>query len=197
MDTFVVEGLLLFTKHSIMKKLLLFLICATLVLPAAAQETSSEKNVLKINTMSLVIGTGSIFYERAFKDNLSGQLGLGYLNYGKDDDRFSGLFITPEVRLYPKQNAIDGMFVAPYLRYNGLSLKVTDGGKASITSIGGGVAVGRQWITNSGFTMDLFFGGHYMSATVKAEDESGTDVFDASVFDGFGVRMGFALGFAF
>lgn len=180
-----------------MKKLLLILVAVCLLVPVKAQEASSEKNVLKVNTLSLFLGTGSVFYERAFTDNLSGQLGFGYLNYGKGDDRFSGLFLTPEVKLYPKQNAIDGMYVAPYLRYNGLSLKVEDAGKASVNSIGGGVAFGRQWVTNSGFTMDLFFGGHYMKASVKAEDETGTEQFDAGLFDGFGFRLGFAIGFAF
>lgn len=182
---------------NLMKKLLLIIVAVALLVPAKAQETSTEKNVLKVNTLSLFLGTGSIFYERAFKDNLSGQLGFGYLNYGKGDDRFSGLFLTPEMRFYPKQNAIDGMYVAPYLRYNGLSLKVESEGKASLTSIGGGVAFGRQWVTNSGFTMDLFFGGHYMSASLKAEDENNNEAFDAGLFDGFGFRLGFALGFAF
>lgn len=180
-----------------MKRLLLLVVVVSLMMPVKAQETSTEKNVLKVNTLALVLGTGSIFYERAFNDHMSGQLGFGYLNYGKGDDRFSGLFLTPELRLYPKKNAIDGMYVAPYLRYNGLTLKVESAGKATVSSIGGGLALGRQWVTNSGFTMDLFFGGHYMSASVKAEDESGDDVYDAGLFDGFGIRIGFALGFAF
>jgi hypothetical protein len=180
-----------------MKKVLLVVVILSLILPVKAQEVSTEKNVLKVNTLALVLGTGSIFYERAFTDNISGQLGFGYLNYGKGDDRFSGLFLTPEMRFYPKKNAIDGMYLAPYLRYNGLTLKAENVGKATLTSIGGGVAFGRQWITNSGFTMDLFFGGHYMGATLKAEDENNNEAFDASVFDGFGIRIGFALGFAF
>lgn len=180
-----------------MKKILLLLVAVSVLMPAKAQETSSEKNVLKVNTLSLIIGTGSIFYERALTDNLSGQLGAGYLNYGVSGDRFSGLFLTPEVKIYPKANAIDGMYVAPYLRYNGLTLKTESEGKATLTSIGGGVALGRQWITNSGFTMDLFFGGHYMGANVKIKDGADNETFNARAFDGFGVRVGFALGFAF
>lgn len=181
-----------------MKKILLVILTVFIVLPTIAQsEVSTEKNVLKVNTLSLFLGTGSVFYERAFTDKISGQLGIGYLNYGKGDDRFSGLFLTPEMKFYPKSNAIDGMYLAPYLRYNSLTLKVETEGKASVSSIGAGVAAGRQWVTNSGFTMDLFFGGHYMSASVKAEDENGTEAYDAGLFDGFGFRIGFALGFAF
>lgn len=179
-----------------MKKLLLIiLVFVTIGMPVFAQETSAEKNVLKVNTLSLFLGTGSVFYEHGFSDKVSGQLGIGYLNYGVSENRFSGLFITPELRYYPKGNAIDGMYVAPYLRYQNLTVKV-DPSKASLTNVGGGLAFGRQWITKSGFTMDLFLGGHYTTAKLKVDSGSESD-FSIGAFDGFGVRIGFALGFGF
>jgi hypothetical protein len=181
-----------------MKKILLFVVAVSLVVSSFGQEksdVSTRKNVVKVNTMSLVLGTGSLFYEHGFTDKLSGQLGVGYLNYGKDDNRFSGIFLTPELRFYPMSNAIDGVYIAPYLRFQNLTVKV-DPDKASLTNIGGGVAFGRQWVTKSGFTMDLFVGGHYTSA--KLDVETGTsEEFNSGLFDGFGVRIGFALGFAF
>ena len=180
-----------------MKKVVLLTLAMLLTFGSFAQDkpVSTEKNVLKVNTLSLILGTGSVFYEHGFSDKVSGQLGLGYLNYGNSGNRFSGLFITPELRFYPKSNAIDGMYLAPYLRYQNLSVKV-DPDKASLTNFGGGVAFGRQWITDSGFTMDLFFGGHYTSASLDIESGSESD-FNISAFNGFGFRMGFALGFAF
>lgn len=179
-----------------MKKLLLIvLVIATLGMPVLAQEASTEKNVLKVNTLSLLLGTGSVFYEHAFSNNISGQLGLGYLNYKVSGNGFSGLFITPELRYYPKGNAIDGMYLAPYLRYQNLTVKV-DPSKASLTNVGGGLAIGRQWITKSGFTMDLFFGGHYTTAKLNVKSGAEDD-FSIGAFDGFGVRIGFALGFGF
>lgn len=166
-------------------------------IPSFAQESnvSEEKNVVKINTLSLIVGTGSIFYERKFEDNLSGQLGVGYLNFGNDDTRFSGLIVTPEARFYPKKDAIDGLYLAPYGRYQNYSLKSGDD-KATYFNIGGGIVIGRQWIKESGFTMDLFFGGHYGSG--KIDVESGTEEsFSTGIFDGFSTRMGFSIGFAF
>ena len=58
------------------------MLLAIIAIPSIAQESneSEEKNVLKVNTLSLIIGTGSIFYEREFTDNLSGQMGVAYLN---------------------------------------------------------------------------------------------------------------------
>lgn len=181
-----------------MKKTLLILLAAIILVPSvvAQSETSSEKNVLKVNTLSLFLGTGSIFYEHGFSDKISGQLGLGYLGYKAGGTKFSGLFLTPELRLFPKGNAIDGFYIAPYLRYQNLSLTITDG-KGTLSSMGGGLAFGRQWITKSGFTMDLFFGGHYSSANVKAESGATESSFNVNAFKGFKPRIGFALGFAF
>jgi hypothetical protein len=184
-----------------MKKFIAIALIGMLALPIFAQnkpERSEEKNVIKLNTLSLIIGTGSVFYERHLTDNISGQLGVGYLNYsigdGDDKAKFTGLFLTPEVRIYPFGNAIDGMYIGPYFRYFNLSLS-DDIDKASYTNLGGGATLGRQWIFNSGFTIDLFVGGHYGKGSLKLE--SGTETFDTDLFEGFRTRFGFALGFAF
>lgn len=183
-----------------MKKTFILLIVVVLTIPVFCQEASdvsTEKNVLKINTLSLFVLTPSIFYERKISDMTSAQLGFGYMGYKVSDVRFTGLIITPEFRIYPKKNAIDGFYVAPYLRYMNLSVKsTTDNTKASLSVMGGGLLLGRQWITKSGFNMDLFFGGHYASGSAKANSGE-TDWFDSDLFSGFRTRVGFALGFAF
>jgi hypothetical protein len=183
-----------------MKKLLLFLVVIMLAIPLFAQEksdVSTEKNVLKINTLSLFLGTGSIFYERKVSDMTSAQLGVAYLGFKFSDTKFTGLILTPEFRIYPKKTAIDGMYIAPYLRYQNYTLSnASTSTKGTLSSIGGGLLFGRQWITKSGFTMDLFFGGHYGSSSVKATSGN-VSTFNTNLFSGFGVRVGFALGFAF
>jgi hypothetical protein len=182
-----------------MKKTLIILLAVIFSFPAFSQEKTTsvaiEKNVLKINTLSLILGTGSIFYERKLSDAMSGQLGVAYLSYKFSGTRFSGLILTPEVRFYPKKNAIDGMYVAPYVRYQNYTLSDASA-KGTLSSIGGGLLLGRQWVKASGFTMDLFFGGHYGSSSVKATEGSVT-TFDTKLFSGFGFRVGFALGFGF
>ncbi len=157
-------------------------------------DVSPEKNVLKVNTLALIIGTGSVFYERELSDLISGQFGVSYLNYKINDVKFSGLILTPEMRLYVKKNAIDGFYVAPYLRYQNYSFDAADA-NGSLISIGGGAAFGMQWIFQKGFVMDLFFGGHYTSADAKLK--SGNEIPDITSFDGFRTRVGFSLGFAF
>ncbi len=179
-----------------MKKILAILLVIVFAVPAFGQEkttsVSTEKNVLKINTLALIIGTGSIFYERKISDLTSLQMGVAYLGYKFSDTKFTGLILTPEFRIYPKKNAIDGMYIAPYLRYQNYSVSNTSTtDKGTLSVMGGGLLFGRQWITNSGFTMDLFFGGHYGSAKVTVD--SGQDTFDKNMFSGFGMRAGFAL----
>jgi hypothetical protein len=180
-----------------MRKLLIILVAIVLAVPALAQDqptVAPEKNVFKINTLSLLLGTGSIFYEHRFSDLTSGQLGLAYMGVKISDTRFRGFIVTPEVRFYPKKNAIDGFYVAPYIRYQNYTLE-NGSDKGTLSSIGGGLLVGRQWIKKSGFTMDLFFGAHYGSSNVKVN--SGSDSFNTNLISGFGIRAGFALGFAF
>jgi hypothetical protein len=182
-----------------MKKALIIFIVIVLTVPSFSQEKpdiSTKQNVFKINALSLLIGTGSIFYERKLSELTSAQLGVSYLNYTFGDTKFAGLILTPECRLYATRNAIDGFYVAPYLRYQKFTLEYNpDASKGSFISMGGGVVVGQQWITHSGFTMDLFFGAHYSSGSVKVD--SGTDRFNLNLFKGFRPRAGFAIGFAF
>jgi len=183
----------------IMKKLFSIMLSLVLGMSLFAQDKpaqSADKNVVKINTLSLFLGTGSIFYERKISDLTSAQMGVGFMSFKLGDTKFTGLILTPEVRLYPKKNSIDGVYFAPYLRYQTFGVENKEvATKGTLTSMGGGVLIGKQWITDSGFTMDLFFGGHYGSAKVEAD--SGSDSFDSDYFNGFKTRVGFALGFAF
>ena len=180
-----------------MKKVIILFLAILFVIPSFSQEkplVAPEKNVLKINSLSLFLGTGSVFYERKLSDQTSGQLGLAYVGLKFQDTKFTGILLTPEFRIYPKKNAIDGFYVAPYLRYQNYTLQ-SGVNKGSLSSIGGGVLLGRVWITKSGFTMDLFFGGHYGTSNIKVD--SGTDSFKTDFITGFGIRVGFAVGFAF
>ena len=183
-----------------MKKFLLLLFAVFLTASVPAQDkqfSSTEKNVFKVNTLSLLIGTGSVFYEREFSDLLSGQMGVSYTNFKFWDTRFKGTTLTPEVRIYPKKNGVDGFYLAPYFRYQQYSLEDDDEDfRNTLTSFGGGFLLGRQWIRESGFTMDFFFGGHYGKADTS-EEESGINQSSYNIFEGFKMRTGFALGFAF
>src|ERR1035437_2716793 len=115
-----------------MKKILLLsLFC--LVLSNAWSQTE-EKNVIKFNPLSALLGTGSVFYEHKIDDKHSWQLGVAYMGLKLDNIKYSGLAITPEYRIYIKKNALSGLYLGPYLRYQNYTLKTTDTDRGSYTS---------------------------------------------------------------
>lgn len=177
-----------------MKKILaLTLLVAALL--SGKTYAQSESHTIKINPLSALLRIGSVFYEQKLTDKSSVQLGLAYTGIKFDDTKFSGLMVTPEYRFYPKENALNGLYVAPYLRYQNFNVKDnTDTGKYN--SFGGGVVLGRQWVYSSGFTLDLFFGPSYNAGKFKADDGSNDVNINASI-DGFGIRTGILIGFGF
>lgn len=163
---------------------------------SSAEKTSdSHKQTLKINTLSLLLGTGSIFYERKLAENRSVQFGTAFLRYKFDETTFTGLILTPEYRFYVRNNALSGPYLAPYARFQNFSLK-SGGDKGTYRNVGGGFLIGRQWVTNSDFTMDLFFGGHYGNGKISV-DSGDEEEFETEQFEGFRPRVGFAIGFSF
>ncbi len=180
-----------------MKKLLLFALVALAGMHLHAQ--GPQSNAIKINPLSLFLATGNVAYERAVADNQSVQLGLFYSGVGLGDIKYSGLGITPEYRFYfaGRKEALNGVYAAPFLRYQSFSLKdksTTD--EAKYSSFGGGAIIGWQKMWDSGFVLDLFAGPSLNSG--KFKNESDEDEFDiSSGIDGFGIRTGITLGFGF
>jgi hypothetical protein len=180
-----------------MRKIFLLLIAiitmGTSVLAHSNTDEQESKNTIKVNTLSLLVGSGSIFYEREIAPNSSLQLGTLYMNYKISDFRYTGLILTPEYRFFPRGNAINGMYVGPYLRIQNYSASVSSD-KVNYFTFGGGGVIGRQWIRPSGFTMDLFAGLHYSKSKLTAGEAFEDNKIN---FSGIGTRIGFAIGFSF
>lgn len=100
-----------------MEKLISLTILVMLAMSMTAQEKSAvseEPNVVKVNTLSLLLGTGSLFYERKLSDNLSGQMGVGCLSYRIEDSKFSGLILLPpRYAFIPKAMPLMGSTLLP------------------------------------------------------------------------------------
>ncbi|GAA4037430.1 hypothetical protein GCM10022409_23060 [Hymenobacter glaciei] len=182
-------------------------VAASLLLGSTA--ASAQTNALKVNLLSPLFKTGSFFYEHKLNDASSLQLGGLFTYWGLGDTKISGFAITPEYRRYlsNETQAIEGFYVAPFLRYQnlGLSMQTTtfDGtqatAKATLNTIGGGVVVGHQWIYRQRVTLDTFFGPSYNSNFTELKTSGGesADSFDVGSFKGFSLRTGITLGVAF
>jgi hypothetical protein len=166
-----------------------------LSLPLAAQ---NPQNLFKVNLFSPLVRTGSFFYERALNDDSSIQLGFFYSGASIGDTKLRGFGLTPEYRFYLSEKpAPRGIFVAPFARYQSFNLTVEgESGKASLSTIGGGLLVGVQTILKDRISLEAFIGPSYSSSKldVTSGDE---DDFEFGSLDGFGVRFGVTIGIAF
>lgn len=162
-------------------------------------ESKAQSNAVKINILSPIVSTANVAFEHVLSENSSIQLGVFYTGAKVSDLKYSGVGITPEYRIYLSEtSAPAGFYVGPYLRYQSQKLTIEDGsGKASFSSFGGGVVIGKQWVFKQRVTFDIFLGPGYNAGNIKVESGS-EDEFDLSgAFDGFGLRSGVTLGIAF
>ena len=177
---------------------------------AQVRRTQAEPSptvVVKANVLSPFVLTASGFVEVAFAPHMSAQLGAFTTGASYKDVKFSGHGFTPEVRYYfsETKEAPRGAYVAGYGRILDYKLTVDDEeeGKtyeASYKPIGAGVAIGNQWIFNSGISVDLFMGLGVNGGSLKVK--SGTkDDFDLGFLNlvGSGVRFrpGLTVGYSF
>jgi hypothetical protein len=177
-----------------MKKITL-LVLSMLMLSAGLH--AQKMNAVKTDLFSAFLRTGVIKYERAFNENLSAQLGFFYTGYspGDSDAKLSGWAITPEFRLYLSDTpAPAGFYLAPNFRY----MKQTAEDEmtnetASLTSLGLAINLGKQWIFKDIVVVDAWLGPAYNFRTL--DDPSGE--VDVEGADGFGIRLGVAIGIAF
>ncbi|HWA35959.1 MAG TPA: DUF3575 domain-containing protein [Cyclobacteriaceae bacterium] len=167
------------------------------VLTAFALSANAQGSVIKLNIFSPIVSTFNVQYEKTTKADQSFQLGFFYSGYSSSDTKFNGFGITPEYRFYLSDtDAPQGVYMAPFLRYQSFNASnASTNTKGSLTSFGGGVILGKQWIFKEHISLDIFIGPSYYSSNVKIE--SGSPTIDATPFDGFTVRAGVCFGYAF
>ena len=156
---------------------------------------NGQGNVIKINILSPVVKTFNIQYEKKLSAASSFQLGFFYTGYSTGSTSFSGFGLTPEYRFYLSDTeAPKGVYAAPFVRYQNFTL--TNGGdKGTLSLIGGGLILGKQWLFKEKFALDIFIGPSYSSGSTKVT--SGSNSFDTGSFGGFSVRTGICFGYAF
>ena len=182
-----------------MKKLTFGLVLLAAGLIFSSTVFGQKKNAIKVNIFSPIVRTGSFFYERALNEGASAQLGFFYTGYKITDTKFSGFGITPEFRFYPsKKEDMKGFYLAPFLRYQSFTLE--DEGlvvsKGTLSTFGGGLLIGGQFLFGDIVTLDIFIGPGYNSGSIKV-DSGNESAFSTGAFDGFGVRTGVTIGLAF
>ena len=201
----------------------LALLFSALMLASLCKAQTEKKNIIKVNFLSPIASTLSLFYERKVSKSLSLQLGLAYTGAsvtGTSSITFNsntitetsktsinGFYVTPELRYYlSDKDAPQGFFIAPYLRYQnfGLSTKYTGTqsgipeSKATFSSFGGGVLIGGQWIFKDRISLDVWGGPSYNNANFKVTAGDKDDFILGNLgISNFGLRFGATVGVAF
>lgn len=181
-----------------MKKVFIAAVLVAASFGLKAQDNGVQ-NAIKLNPLSLIFATGNVAYERAVSENSSAQLGFFYSGVSLGDVKYSGWGVTPEYRFYiaGAKEVMNGVYVGPFVRYQNFTLKDENSSyESTFSSFGGGAVIGWEKTWASGFVLDIFVGPAYNSGKFKSESDE--NVFDIKGgIDGFGLRTGITLGFAF
>jgi hypothetical protein len=179
-----------------MKKILL-LCAACLVLLSGLQ--AQKRTTVKTDLFSVILRTGTLKLERALNEDISLQLGFLYTGYHPRlvETTLTGFGITPEFRYFLSATpAPNGTYLAPNARY--LQLTVADpdvDDEGVLTNISFGLNLGYQVILKDLIVIDAWVGPTYNLRTLEATSED-IEVGIAEV-NGFGLRIGVAIGLAF
>lgn len=164
----------------------------------AAAQVSGAQTVIKLNPLSLFVGTANVKVERRLSSRFTAQLGLhiggSRLKY-KADSLPHGIHyfltgITPEFRYYIAFNRVanpKGLYVGAFCRYVYASERYPSYAqdpdapapvrgvallKRNVVALG--FMVGYQWISKQGFTVDVFIGPQYSSSATRRRVICGT-----------------------
>jgi hypothetical protein len=179
-----------------MKKLALFAIAAFIL---STGLMGQKMNTVKTDLFSPFIRTGVLKYERAFSENMSLQLGFFYTGISPRDTEstLNGWGITPEFRFYLSDTpAPNGTYLAPNIRYYSLTAKdPTVNAEATLTNFSFAFNLGKQVVLKDIIAIDAWVGPSYNFRNL--DDPSGEVEAGITTVNGFGVRLGIAIGIVF
>jgi hypothetical protein len=181
-----------------------FLLAAVLCM-AGIGGASAQGNILKVSIFSPLVRTGSFFYEHKVGAHRSFQLGGLFTAWRANGTTITGFALTPEYRFYlsRRKPALQGFYLAPFVRYQNLSLTADEDArpsaqeKASLITYGGGIVAGYQLLFKKRFTLDTFIGPSYNGGNLDLGSGSSSSMFNVGSFQGFWARTGVTLGVAF
>ena len=177
----------------------------------------AQDNIIKANILSPIVKTGSFFYERSISKKSALQLGLfvtafeinGYIvgeEEKKSQTKWSGFGITPEYRYHFSANKLKGFYLAVFFRFQKLSVSYKDydefyNSKSRLTTFGGGLLIGYQWVIKEQLSVGSFIGPRYYFDNWKIESGNviltNTSYSNQEFYTGLGIRLGITVGIGF
>lgn len=214
------------TGRSIGLLLLILGLVAGSGMPVQAQDDDFQPDpspvrlLFKFNPLSAMVLTGNFSTEYALNDYLSAEAGflIGGLpqTVAPEDNPLRWRGYTLGIRLYPRREGLNGYFFAPYLRLRTLTVVYTGAAydpdvqanrtseiRERVVDFGGGAVLGRQWVFNESWSLELFIGPQFSRSNnrprISCEECDGDEqVAENNLpreIGGLGVRAGLTLGF--
>lgn len=177
-----------------MKKILISFLAGILLTSGVLN--AQKTNVVKTSLTSIFLKTYVVAYEKAFNEDMAGQLGFYYTNFTFLSAKFSGYSVTPEFRYYLSEEKIapNGAFIAPFLRYQSFTLEEESSGESgTFTGIGGGILIGAQRVFKDVITLSAFIGPSYISPSITYDDPNTVGEFErteGTVWARAGINVG-------
>lgn len=174
-----------------MKKLLFTFFISLMVSGASFAQEKAPANVVKVNPLGLLFGNLNFTYERAISAHSSLNATVGYTSLSATVDgentRLTGFGVGGGYRYYFSADKVapDGWYVGPNAAYSSATIE-----GAGVSTFGVGALAGHQWVFDSHFDLDLFFGAQHLSVNTTG------DISELNV-SGILPQLGLALGFAF
>ena len=161
---------------------------------------AQKKNDIKTDLFSPFLRTYTFKYERALTQSMSAQLGFFYTGFHPGETTvFSGFALTPEFRFYLSSTpAPNGTYLAPNVRYYQFTLTDTEvEGEGKLSNISLAFNLGKQVLLKNIAIIDAWVGPSYNFRNLEVidpESDLGYQFFEGN---GFGIRLGIAIGLAF
>lgn len=175
--------------------LLVILLAGTIT----AQAQREKRIGVKMNLISTAaVKTFNLIPEYAITPRFSAQIGFYRTNnFHYRDHVFSGIAITPEVRVHLLPSFLKGLYAGPFVRYRKLRWDIpSKNAGADFISWGGGATLGYQFLIKNFVILDFFAGPVFSSHDIKVKTGV-VDDFKLPITTSVGVRSGIGVGFAF
>ncbi len=193
-----------------------------------------KQNIIKINLLSPIVSTIMLFYQRNINEESSFQIGMGYMDFygfgsntntyyngntntSVTSERSRGFFFTPEYRYLFDGEYMDGIFIAPFLKYTFMQYDETQKNVTEIynqgnyttqttysntsnsyNSLGIGITIGKQFIFKNKISLEVFGGPVYniLLSGTSTEINISHSMNNVNI-RGYGARAGMTVGFLF
>lgn len=152
---------------------------------------------IKTDLFSAILRTGTLKFENAFTEDISVQLGFFYTGFHAfgTETTVRGYGITPEFRYYLSSTpAPNGTYLAPNVRYYSFTLADPDvTAEGTLTNVSLAVNLGKQVLLKDVVVIDAWVGPSYNFRSISSSEYD----LGFSGGNGFGMRLGIAIGIAF